>query len=368
MNIHSLEVRSFRNITAADFAPEPGVNVIFGENAQGKTNLLEAIWLFTGFRSFRGTKDRELVQFGQESARLKMEFNNDVRDQTAELYIGEKKKAKLGGVELESAGKLCEAFQAVIFSPVHLELVRGGPQRRRNFLNQALCQLKPNYAARLSQFNRILLQRNSLLKDLPFHSELLETLEVWDERFAKFAAYLTLQRQGYVAELDKSLERFYEGLSGGKEHIQISYETGVTLQETDLNKRAEEIISVLKENRNADIQTGFTTFGPHRDEISILLNSVPLKTFGSQGQQRSCALSMKMAEAAVLEQKTGKNPIILLDDVMSELDGSRQDYILNHIEGWQVFMTCCEPSEILRQKTASGKLFEMKEGNLCSSI
>ena len=367
MIVKSLNLRDFRNISELEFAPGPGVNVIFGENAQGKSNLLEAIWLFTGFRSFRGAKDRELIRFDQPEARLELSFYNDIRDMTASLQIGEKKKASLGGVSQENASRLAGEFLAIVFSPANLELVRGGPAERRRFLNQTLCQLKPNYAARLAQFQKVLQERNTLLKDLTYHSELYDTLEIWDERFASYSAYLMLERQQYLDTLHPALKEFYHGISDGKEEIELCYDTGFSYASSDGPSLKQEIMEQLVLHRKDDLITGHTTIGPHRDDLVIKLNDLPVRSFGSQGQQRSAALSMKMAEAAVIRDLTGKQPVALLDDVMSELDIHRQDYILNHIEGWQVFITCCEPSEILRSKCAVGNMFEMKEGNLCSS-
>ncbi|MBQ5579929.1 MAG: DNA replication and repair protein RecF, partial [Clostridia bacterium] len=190
MIVQSLNISNYRNIEAIEFQPSPGVNVIFGENAQGKTNLLEAIWLFTGLRSFRGSKERELRRFDAEAAKLSMAFHNDVRDMTADILITDKKTASLGGLPYGASTKLVGEFLAVIFAPQHLDLIKGGPAERRKFLNQALCQLKPNYAKALTQFNRAMQQRNQLLKDAIYHSELYDTLDVWDDRFCTFGAYV----------------------------------------------------------------------------------------------------------------------------------------------------------------------------------
>lgn len=369
MKVNSLVIDQYRNIDHMEFHPVPGVNVIYGENAQGKTNLLESIWLFTGLRSFRGSKEKELVQFGKEKAILTMDYFNDVRDQIASVEIAEKKKAVIGGIPYDSCSKLCGEFLATIFSPGHLSLVQGGPVERRKFINMALCQLRPNYGSKLTQYNRILQQRNVLLKDVTYHSELLDTLDIWDENLASLSAYIVAARKQYLIELMPYLEDFYEGISGGKEKISVSYAAGKELEGKTEQELREEILEKLKENRKEDLMSKCTTVGPHRDDLSILLNDIPVKSFGSQGQQRSCALSLKMSEASLIQKLTGKQPVALLDDVMSELDSSRQDYILNHIEGWQVFITCCEPSSILLSKTSdSGNLFELKGGSLCTSI
>ncbi len=368
MNITSLQIHDFRNIADMELEPINGVNVIYGENAQGKTNLLEAIWLFTGLRSFRNTKEKDFIRFGEQGADLKLGYFNDVREQNAEIRLQDKKKLLLGGVQKASTADMVGEFLGTVFSPGHLELIQGGPNERRKFLNQALCQLKPNYANRLVQFNRILQQRNTLLKDLRFHSELIDTLDIWDETFASLSAFLIRERQWYIRELMPHLVEFYNGISGGKEEIELEYRSSMRLEGEDASFWKQPILDSLKRSREDDIATGYTTVGPHRDDLTVLLNGISVKEFGSQGQQRSCALSLKMAEAAVIRQITGKQPVVLLDDVMSELDSSRQDYILNHIDGWQVFLTCCEPSGILLSKeSANSKMFEIKGGKLCSS-
>ncbi len=368
MKVNSLLLDQYRNIDHMEFSPVSGVNVIYGENAQGKTNLLEAIWLFTGLRSFRGSKEKEQVRFGQKQARLEMNYFNDVREQTAVITINEKKKASVGGVSYPSCSALCGEFLGVIFSPGHLSLIQGGPTERRKFLNQALCQLRPNYAGKMTQYHHILQQRNILLKDITYHSELLDTLDVWDETLAALSASLIWARKQYLTELTGNLKEFYGGISGGREEISLSYLSAGPLEGTSEAQLQEEMKLLIQNSRKEDLIAGYTTVGPHRDDLEIRLNGLPAKNFGSQGQQRSCALSLKMAEAAIVHKTTGKQPVALLDDVMSELDSSRQDYLLNHIEGWQVFITCCEPSHILLSKTDdSGNLFELKGGHLCSS-
>lgn len=370
MRVDSLSIRDYRNIERIEFTPSPGVNVIFGENAQGKTNLLEAIWLFTGLRSFRGSKERELKRFETEGAKLSMAFHNDVRDMTADIVITDKKTASLGGLPYGPSTKLVGEFLAVIFAPQHLDLIKGGPAERRKFINQALCQLKPGYAKALTQFNRAMQQRNQLLKDAIYHSELYDTLDIWDDRFCTFGAQVISERMKYLDDLRPFLDEFYSGISGGRETISIDYSAGAgdtshSFSSEDPAVIKEELQALLKAHRREDSFAGFTTVGPHRDDLVVKLDGISAKSFGSQGQQRSCALSLKMSEASVIGSLTGKQPVALLDDVMSELDAGRQDYILNHIDGWQVFITCCEPSSILLSKQSeSGKLFEVSGGRL----
>ena len=370
MRVNSLEIQNFRNIENMTVNPGEGVNIIYGENAQGKTNLLEALWLFTGCKSFRGAKEREFIKFGadlepQEFARLDMKFSDENLEHEASLILAEKKKAILDGVEHASSSALFGEFLGIIFAPQHLNLVKGGPVERRKFINMALCQLRPKYENVLTNYNKILEQRNALLKDVTYHSELLDTLDIWDERLSVYSAAIITQRRRYLEEILPPLSEIYNGISGEKEKINLSYESPSQFESTTPEELAKEFFEELKSYRAVDIKQGTTTLGPHRDDILITLDGLPAKTFGSQGQQRSAALSLKLAEAAVVKKISGKQPVAFLDDVMSELDSNRQDYILNHIDGWQVFITCCDPSSILKSKSA--EIFEIKGGQLCSS-
>ena len=370
MKVNSLEIQNFRNIENIKIEPCDTVNIIYGENAQGKTNLLEALWLFTGCRSFRGSKEKEMILFddnlvSKDFSKLSMTFSDEKRDHSAEILLSKKKKAILDGVENNSSSIFFGEFLGIIFAPQHLNLVKGGPVERRKFINQALCQLRPKYSNVLTDFNKILEQRNALLKDVSYHSELLGTLDIWDERLAQYSAVIITQRLRYLRELEPFLTDIYSGISSGKEKIGISYDSVIAIENDDVEELEKEILKAIKAARKEDILSGSTSIGPHRDDILITLDGLPVKSFGSQGQQRSCALSLKLSEAAVIKKITGKQPVAFLDDVMSELDASRQDYILNHIDGWQVFITCCDPSSILKSKT--GKIFEIKEGTLCSS-
>lgn len=370
MKVNSLEIESFRNIENMSFKPCNTINIIYGENAQGKTNLLEAMWLFTGCRSFRGSKDRDFLKFdsGSENgiyAKLFMSYSDEKKDHSAEMVFSEKKKTVLDGVEQSSAASLFGEFYGIVFAPQHLSLIKGGPLERRRFLNQTLCQLKPKYERVLSDYVKILDQRNALLKDLPRHSELLDTLFVWDEKLAEYSAVIMLQRLRYIEEMMPYLQNVYSGLSGGRETIRVFYESPVVSDGSKPEELKAAFKEVLKASLCEDIHTGVTSVGPHRDDMIITLDGMPVKSFGSQGQQRSCALALKLSEAAVIRKITGCEPVVFLDDVMSELDSNRQDFILNHIEGRQVFITCCDPSSILRSK--KGEVFEIKGGRLCSS-
>ena len=331
MKISKIVLENYRNIEnlTAEF---DDVNIIWGENAQGKTNLTEAIYLFTGAHSFRGNKDKELIMFGKNRSRLYLEFYGNNREQNAEIEIEKRKKVKLNGIAKKSATALGDEIKTVIFSPVHLSMVKDGPSERRKFVDSALCQLKSNYRNLLKNYNK-----------------------------AKSGAKIIYQRMKYIEALTPYLKDIFKGLSGGSEEIELKY-IGATEFTDDINDIENKLYDTLRTHIKTDIINHTTTKGPHRDDIEILINSKSVKLYGSQGQQRSCVLAMKLAEASLLKEKTGIEPVALLDDVMSELDEKRQDYILNHIKNLQVFITCCDKETILRLK--KGKTFHIENGKI----
>lgn len=363
MTVDSVNIINFRNIPSLNLIPSDGVNVIYGENAQGKTNILESIWLFTGCKSFRGSKDADFIKFGEDFSKTEITFSNKIRQKKAEITINEKKKITLNGIELKTPSELIGEFYAVIFSPSHLSLIKDGPFERRRFLDTALCQLKPKYAECLKAYKHSLLQRNSILKDVHINSELYDVLDSWDISLAKYASVIISERIKYVSLLSLYCSEIYSGISENLEKFSIYYDSSADIKEC---KNTEEIYEVmlreLKSKRKEDIIFKTTSSGPHRDDLNILINEKSARNFGSQGQQRSGALALKLGEAEITEKITGETPVALLDDVMSELDEKRQDYILNRIKERQVFLTCCDPSQVMRM--CNGKSFLIKKGNI----
>lgn len=345
-----------------DLFPTDGVNVIFGENAQGKTNLLESIWLMTGCKSFRCRRDREMVGFDAPFAKADMEFFAKGREQNVILFVDRHRTAMKNGVTLRSSAELIGEFSAVVFAPAHLSLVQEGPLLRRRFLDTALCQLKPLYAKALARYNRTLAQRNALLKDIKDHPELVDTLSVWDEKLAAYGAAVVCERIAYTAELSDFAAKIYDGLSGERETLRIAYASNVDTENPDAYALRDRLFQALRDSAREDIYAGATGIGPHRDDLTLEIDGLSARTFASQGQQRSAALAMKLGEAQILRAHTGEEPVILLDDVMSELDESRQDYILNHIRSRQVFITCCDPTAVLR--LCEGRTFHIEGGKL----
>ena len=360
MNVTHFEAKNFRNISSCSIDPCDEINIIYGKNAQGKTNLLEGIWLFTGCRSFRGSKDSELINFNSAKSVLEMDFFADDREQTAHLEIGEGRKFMVNGIKMKSAGEVMGKFLCVVFSPVHLSLIKDGPYERRRFLDIAISQLKPKYGITLSQYNKAVAQRNMLLKDIPLHSELYDTLDIWEERIAFFASEIIRQRIGYINKLGLFAGDIYSGLSSGREEMKISYAQGTAVVGESKQELYENMKYQLYASRKNDLITGFTSVGPHRDDLSVTIDALSARSYGSQGQQRSAALALKLGEAAVIRSFTDEQPVALLDDVMSELDETRQNYILNHIKNWQVFITCCDPETV--KNLRYGKKFRIEDG------
>ena len=355
MKLTQIDLANYRNIRAMSLAPCGEINVVFGDNAQGKTNLMEAIWLFTGNPSFRGAKSGELVAFGEEAARLDLRFCDRQREQRAHLSLGARRRITLNGVELKTAGELNGNFYAVVFSPSHLSLVQDGPKHRRHFLDIAISEIKPQYKSYLNHYEKLVEQRNALLRNAGRYRDLEDNIEVWDRQLAKAGTILSIYRGDYVRKLRGFSAKIYEGLSSAKESFSIRYEStafddidNVTIYESE---KVEQYYGRLKETFAADVKQGFTGIGVHRDDLDVLINGISVKTFGSQGQQRSSVIALKLAEAKLLQKATGEEPVMLLDDVMSELDISRQTYILNHLKGMQVFITCCDPSNAMRLET-----------------
>lgn len=359
MKINALELENYRNIENISLTFDD-VNIIYGENAQGKTNLIEAIYLFTGAKSFRGVRDKELIQFGCDYSKLKIDFINKNRQQTAEILIKNKREAMLNGVKKKSPVLLGEELKAVIFSPVHLSMIKDGPGERRRFADGALCQIKSGYRNILKEYNKALAQRNSLLKDIAVNFSLSDMLYIWDKSFAKYGAKMIYQRQKYIEALTPYAKEIFNGFSNGRENIDLVLKGAFDYKNLTLDEIENKLMIALQNNRQADMIMKITTIGPHRDDIEILINGRSARKYGSQGQQRSCVLALKLAEASLLREKTRDEPVALLDDVMSELDEKRQDYILNHIKDWQVFITCCDPASVLRLK--QGKTFHINDG------
>lgn len=353
MRVKKLNLKNFRNIENIEIIPCEGMNVICGENAQGKTNILESIWLFTGAKSFRSTKDNLFIRFGEENAKATLLFMGEGIEKEAEINIKEKRTASLNGNNLKSPSMLAGSFNAIIFSPNDLRLVTDGPSVRRKFLDLAIGQIFPGYIEILRKYTRAVTQRNQLIKEYKYDSTVSIMLDVFEDEIALNGAKIINYRQRYINKLNEFLPKVYSGISCGKEVLDTSY---------ICNTAGEDLKDALLYGRKEDMYSATTSAGPHRDDIEFKINEINARNFGSQGQKRSVALSLKLAEAEVIKENVGECPVFLLDDIMSELDPNRQNFILNHIEGMQTFLTCCDPDNVKNLK--AGKIFNISEGRV----
>lgn len=366
MKILKMAFKGYRNLKENELEFSPKINFVFGKNAQGKTNLIEAILMFTGARSFRGTKDADLVNFESDFARIdgKFFFENTEHEITI-IFSGGKRKAIFDDITKSYPTNIIGRFKTVLFSPVHLSLVKDGPDYRRRFLDAAICQLKPTYTKTVSKYNQVLRQRNSFLKTFDQSKSAFELLDVWDSKLSELGAKMIKERLEYLKIFKNKVFSFYNDISGGKEKIEVKYSFSVN-KNINLGLSLEEIkkimISKLEKTHESDIKTGSTSCGPHKDDLEILINEKPAKYFGSQGQQRSVVLAFKLAEAMILEEFSGESPVVLLDDVMSELDDFRKKYLLKNLGKRQVFITSCDKSDL--KKLEIGKLFKVENGKI----
>ncbi len=353
MIIKELNISSFRNIENIKIFPSEEMNVIWGENAQGKTNLIEAIWLFTGAKSFRGAKEEELIPIGKEKASIKIFFIAEGVEKEAEILIDPKRRAILNGKPLKSASKLAGSFNAIVFSPSDLRLISDGPRVRRKFLDTAICQLYPAFIEILRGYTKAVTQRNKILRDVRKEGSLEIMLDVFEEKIALFGEKILKYRKRYIEILKDFLPSIYNGISNGKEILEMEY--NASFEEGNLREE-------LFKARERDIFALKTTVGPHRDDLEFKINGLDVRSFGSQGQKRSVALTLKLSEAEVIKKKTGESPICLLDDIMSELDPQRQNFILNHIKGMQTFISCCDPQNV--KNLEKGQKYNISKGKL----
>ena len=348
MIVERLQLENFRNIPYADVQLNNELNVFLGKNAQGKTNLIEAVWLFSALKSFRPVKEPDFIRFGEEKASVSLHFNAYERAQTARMdfFKDKKKELSLNGAPLEKMSQMVGNFCAVLFSPVHLQLITEGPAGRRRFLDLAICQLSSRYLALLTEYNRILRQRNAALKLYGGNLQKLKgLLEVWDLRLSECGAKVMETRSRYIKDLQQQGAFIHSQLSSQKEELTLRY-----VSACENAAEGEDIASLLekklKQRLEDQIRFGITPAGPHRDELDVRINHRSAKLYASQGQQRSAVLSLKLAEGELIREKTGESPVYLLDDVMSELDEVRRNFILEKVCGRQVLITCCDERAI----------------------
>ena len=364
MYCHEIQLENFRNIRNATVNFAEGVNLLVGDNAQGKTNLLEAVYFATIGKSFRGASSDELITFGEERSELVMKYYDSVRMETLSIKISSdrQKVIEQNGVKVRRLSDMVGQLRAVLFVPEHLSLVKEGPAERRNWLDVALCQLYPRYLTALSRYNKLLKNRNRLLKDSDndFGSFTM-TVDFWSEQMAREASIVTAYRQDYITRASEHVGNFFSEMTGNKERVELIYAPSVKLSPEeclDPDKVYEEYVKLLTSNYQREMAAGTSLWGIHKDDIDIRLNERSAREFASQGQQRSTALAMKLAEGEICREVTGDDPIFLFDDVLSELDLNRRTYLLSELTGRQVIMTGCD-----RSFTGDAHVISVENGN-----
>lgn len=357
MIIHSLELSDFRNYGLLNIEFDKGTNILFGDNAQGKTNILEAIFLCATTKSHRGSKDRDIVSFQAEESHIRAYVQKGEDEIRIDMHL-RKNKSKgiaIDGVRIRKAAELLGTVNVVFFSPEDLSIIKSGPAERRRFVDMELCQLDSFYLYNLNHYNRIVNQRNRLLKDLFQNPSLRDTLSIWDSQLVSYGSKVIERRRSFVQQLGEIISGIHFRLSGGKERLEIVYEPDVDEAHFE---------EALFQGQERDIRMKMTGTGPHRDDFSFLANGVDLRRFGSQGQQRTAALSLKLSEIELVKKMTKDTPILLLDDVLSELDSKRQNYLLNSIGDIQTIITCTGLDDFVNNRFEINKVFQVMNGTV----
>ncbi|MBQ3146526.1 MAG: DNA replication/repair protein RecF [Oscillospiraceae bacterium] len=365
MKLTELNLRNFRNYEEISLELDPGVNLIVGRNAQGKTNLLEAIGYLGSGKSFRAQKTGEMILFGAEFADIEGSVFSQERKQTLRWILfdrGKPRQIYLNGVKKKTAGEIHGVLSTVLFCPEDLMILKAGSAARRRFADGAICQLRPNYDAALTEYNRILEQKSRILKDHFENPALLEILPEYNARLCQVGALLISYRARFFESLEASAGKFHHSFSGGKEDFTLEYKTVSTVKDpfASISQLQEALQEHLQSHYRAELESGQCLTGPHKDDFTVFLSDIELKAYGSQGQTRTAAISLKLAQRELQKRDTGEEPVLLLDDVLSELDPGRQDFVLNQITSGQVFITCCEPGRF----TKLGRTIEIAHGKL----
>lgn len=357
MIIKSLKLKNYRNYELLDLNFDSKTNILYGDNAQGKTNVLEALYLSGTTKSHRGTKDRDLIRFGQDESHLETIVEKNGIDFQIDMHLKKNspKGIAINKLPIRRAGELFGIVHFVFFSPEDLNIIKDGPSGRRRFIDLELSQLDRVYLSNLSNYNRIINQRNSLLKEISFKNSLIDTLDIWDMQLAEYGTKIIERRMQFIKQVNEIISNIHYKLTGGKERITLSYESSIgnqTLEES------------LKRNRDRDIRFKSTSAGPHRDDLCFRAGELDIRKFGSQGQQRTAALSLKLSEIELVRMLIHDTPILLLDDVLSELDKHRQNYLLDSIHDIQTVITCTGLDEFVNHRFSINKIFYVKNGSI----
>ena len=357
MYLKNLKLSNFRNYDNLSIDFDYGINILYGDNAQGKTNILEAIYFCSTTKSHKGSKEKEIIKLGENESHIKLFIDRDNSQHRIDMHL-KKNKGKgvaINGIPIRKTSELFGIINIVFFSPEDLNLIKDGPSKRRKFIDFDLCQLDKVYLYNLTKYNKIIVQRNNLLKQISFNGKLLDTLSVWDKQLVEYGIYIIKRREEFIKQLNEIIYGIHSKLSGGKEELIIKYEPNV---------RVDNFENQLKNIREKELKTQVTSIGPQRDDILFFNGDIDIRKFGSQGQQRTCALSVKLAEIELVKEIVNDKPVLLLDDVLSELDNKRQNYLLDSIEGVQTIITCTGMEEFVNTRMKFDKVYHVINGNI----
>ncbi|MCR5586357.1 MAG: DNA replication/repair protein RecF [Lachnospiraceae bacterium] len=357
MKIKSIELKNFRNYDYLNIKFDPQTTILFGDNAQGKTNILESAYISATSKSHKKSHDKEIIQFGQDESHIKTIVLKNNREYQIDIHL-KKNKSKgiaINKVPIKKAADLFGLINIVFFSPEDLNIIKNGPAERRKFMDSELCQIDKLYLSDLSNYNKALNQRNNLLKQIGYKNELKNTLEVWDEQLIKYGKKIIARRQQFINDINIIVKDIHSGITSGKENIEVTYDPNI-----------EDIffLDELIKNKEKDIRFAQTSVGPHRDDIKITIDGIDIRKYGSQGQQRTCALSMKLSEIKLVENTIGEKPVLLLDDVLSELDKNRQSQLIDNLIDTQTIITCTGVDEFVRERFKLNTLYKVTNGSV----
>ena len=360
MIIKSIELSNFRNYEKLNIQFDEGTNILYGDNAQGKTNILEAAYLSGTTKSHKGSKDKEMIRFDCEESHIRTIVEKNDKEYQIDMHLRSRgsKGVAINKIPIKKASELFGILNIVFFSPEDLNIIKNGPAERRHFLDAELCQLDKLYLSDLSKYNKILNQRNKLLKDIYYRPDLMETLSVWDMQLVETGKRIIERRKKFIEELNDIISDIHSNISGGKEHLILKYEPNI-----DDIFFADELLKA----KQKDLKLCQTTVGPHRDDMLFSVNDIDIRKYGSQGQQRTSALSLKLAEIEIVKKSIHNTPILLLDDVLSELDSNRQNFLLNSISDIQTIITCTGLEEFVKNRFHINKVFQVINGKVYDS-
>lgn len=357
MIIKSIQLSNFRNYEKLDISFDSETNIIYGDNAQGKTNILEAAYLSGTTKSHKGSKDKEMIRFGEDEAHIRTIVEKNDKEYRIDMHLRKNgaKGVAINKMPIKKASELFGILNIVFFSPEDLNIIKNGPAERRRFIDLELCQLDKIYLSNLSKYNKTLVQRNRLLKDIAYRPDLIDTLQVWDMQLLEYGRHVIKKRREFVNELNEIIQDIHSNISGGREKLILKYEPSID----DIFFEDE-----LLKARSRDLKLCQTTVGPHRDDMLFSVDGVDIRKYGSQGQQRTSALSLKLSEISLVKKNINSTPVLLLDDVLSELDGNRQNYLLNSLSDTQTIITCTGLDEFVKNRFQVDKVFHVVKGQV----